>query len=165
MKAHDMARLRSYKTNLHTFLISQAIVQGFCSVTSRTFATEQLDKKGDKIYSTRGTMLLITNKMIDHERVSGTLLHAPLNLAAASTSSSAPPSPQSATDPTVEALQKQQQKRKGKGKGKGKGASNAVSGDSTDNGNVNASNVAVNPPTRRPSNSKECQFCDRSGHV
>jgi hypothetical protein len=92
MKAHDMARLRSYRTNLHTFLNSQAIFQGIRSATSRTFATEQLDKKGDEIYSTRGTMLLITDKIIEHERVSGTTLNAPLNSAAASTSSSAPPS-------------------------------------------------------------------------
>jgi hypothetical protein len=110
-------------------------------------------------------MLLITDKIIEHECVSGTTLNARLNLAAASTSSSAPPPPPSATDPTVEALQKQQQKRKGKGKGKGKGASNAFSGNSTDNGNVNTSNVAVAPPTHRPSNGKECQFCDRLGHV
>jgi hypothetical protein len=110
-------------------------------------------------------MLLITDKIIEHERVSGNTLNAPLNSAAASTSSSAPPPPQSATDPTVEALQKQQQKQKGKGKGKGKGASNAVWGDIADKGNVNASNVAVVPPTRRPSNGKECQFCDCSGHV
>jgi hypothetical protein len=80
-----------------------------------------LDKKGDEIYSKRGTTLLITDKIIEHEHVSGNTLHAPLNSAAATTSSSAPPPPQSATDPTVEALQKQQQKRKGKGKG----ASNA----------------------------------------
>jgi hypothetical protein len=70
-----------------------------------------------------------------------------------------------ATDPTVEALQKQQQKRKGKGKGKGKGVSNAISTDNAENGNVNASNLAVVPPIRRPSNGKECQFCDCSGHV
>jgi hypothetical protein len=110
-------------------------------------------------------MFLITDKIIEHERVSGTTLNAPLNSAAASTSSSAPPPPQLATDPTVEALQKQQQKQKSKGKGKGKGASNAISGDSADNGIVNASDVAVVPPTRRPSKGKECQLCDCSGHV
>jgi hypothetical protein len=165
MKTHDMARLRSYWTNLHTFLIRQAIFQGIHSATSRTFATEQLDKKGAEIYSKRGTMLLITDKIIEHERVSGSTLNAPLNSAAALTSSSAPPPPQLATDPTVEALQKQQQKRKGKGKGKGKGASNAISSDSAENGNVNTSNVALIPPTRRPSKGKECQFCDRLGHV
>jgi hypothetical protein len=110
-------------------------------------------------------MLLITDKIIEHERVSGSTLNAPLNSAAALTSSSAPPPPQLATDPTVEALQKQQQKRKGKGKGKGKGASNAISSDSAENGNVNTSNVAVVRPTRQPSNGKECQFCDGSGHV
>jgi hypothetical protein len=147
MKTHDMARLRSYRTSLHTFLNSQAIFQGIRSATSRTFATEQLDKKGDEIYSKRGTMLLITDKIIEHERVSGSTLNAPLNSAAASTSSSAAPPPQLATDPTVEALQKQQQKRKGKEKGKGKGASNAISSDSAENGNVNASDVAVVPPT------------------
>jgi hypothetical protein len=141
------------------------IFQGIRSATSRTFATKQLDKKGDEIYSTRGTMLLITDKIIEHECVSGTTLNALLNLAATSTSSSAPPPPQLATDPTVEAFKKQQQKRKGKGKGKGKGASNAVSGDSTNNGNVNTSDVAVVPPTPRPSNGKECQFCNHSGHV
>jgi hypothetical protein len=109
----------------------------------------------------------ITDKIIEHERVSGNTLNAPLNSGAAltSSSSSAPPPPQTASDPTVEALQKQQQKRKDKGKGKGKGASEAVSGDNIDNGNVNASDVAVVPPTRRPSNGKKCQFCDRSGHV
>jgi hypothetical protein len=164
MKAHDMNRLKSYRTNLHTFLNSQAIFQGIRSATSRTFATEQLDKQGDEIYSKRGTMLLITDKIIEQERVLGLSLNAPLNSAAASTSSALPPPPL-ATDPTVEALQKQQQKRKGKGKGKGKGTSNAISTDNAENGNVNASDVAVVPPIRRPSNGKECQFCERSGHV
>jgi hypothetical protein len=164
MKTHDMARLRSYRTNLHTFLNSQAIFQGIRSATSRTFATEQLDKRGDEIYSKRGTMLLITDTIIEQERVSGSTLNAPLNSAAASTSSSATPPPPLATDPTVEALQKQQQKRKGKGKGKGKGASNAISSDNAENGNVNASDVVVVPSTRRK-DGKECQFCDRSGHV
>jgi hypothetical protein len=109
-------------------------------------------------------MLLITDKIIEHERVSGSSLNAPMNSAAASTSS-APPPPPVATDTSVEALQKQQQKRKGKGKGKGKGASNAITTDNAESGNVNASDVAVVPPPRRPSNGKECQFCERSGHV
>jgi hypothetical protein len=109
-------------------------------------------------------MLLILDKIIEQERVSGSSLYAPLNSAAASTSS-APPRTPLATDPTVEALQKQQQKWKGKGKGKGKVASNAISTDNAENGNVNARDVAVVPPIRRPSNGKECQFCDRLGHV
>jgi hypothetical protein len=139
MKAHDMARLKSYRTNLHTFLTSQSIFQGIRSATSRTFAADQLDKKGDKIYSKRGTMLLITDKIIEHKRVPGNTLNAPLNSAAASTSFSAPPPPQLATDPTVQALQKQQQKRKGKGKG----ATNAVSG--------NSAAMAMSTPAMSPS--------------
>jgi hypothetical protein len=164
MKTHDMARLRSYRTNLHTFLNSQAIFQSIRSATTSTFATEQLDKRGDEIYSKRGTMLLITDKIIEQERVSGSMLNAQLNSAAASTSS-APPLTPVATDPTVEALQKQQQKRKGKGKGKRKGASIAIFTDNAENGYVNASDVAVVPPICHPSNGMECQFCDRSGHV
>jgi hypothetical protein len=149
MKVHDISRLKSYRTNLHTFLNSQAIFQGIRNATSRTFAAEQLDKKGDEIYSKRGTMLLITDKIIEHERVSGNTLNAPSTrqLLQPPPPPSAPPPPQTALDPTVEALQKQQQKRKGKGKGKGKGASNAVTGNNVNNGNVNASDVAIVPPT------------------
>jgi hypothetical protein len=41
MKTHNMARLRSYRTNLHTLLNSQAIFQGICRCCSLTAMTRQ----------------------------------------------------------------------------------------------------------------------------
>jgi hypothetical protein len=164
MKTHNMARLKSYRTNLHTFLNSQAIFQGIRSATSRTFATEQLDKRGNEIYSKRGTMLLITDKIIEQERVSGSTLNAPLNSAAASTSY-APLRHQWQRIQLLRLSKSNNRNEKRKGKGKGKGDSNAISTDNAEHGHVNASNVAVVPPIRCPSNGKECQFCERSGHV
>jgi hypothetical protein len=117
MKTHNMARLKSYRTNLHTFLNSQAIFQGIRSATSRTFATEQLDKRGDEIYSKRGTMLLITDKIIEQERVSGSTLNAPLNSAAASTSYA----PLRHQWQRIQLLRlSKSNNRNGRGKGKGK---------------------------------------------
>jgi hypothetical protein len=158
MKAHDFTRVKNYQKCTH-FLEFPGNFSKIKQESSRTFAAEQLGKRGDEIYTKRGTMLLITDKIIEHEHANRLIRNDRLNLTSASSSSSstAPPkvltvTPQPPEDPSVEALQKQ--KKKGKGKGKGKGAS----------ANVNASNtIGGFPPTQTPRKRGGMQFLQEGG--
>jgi hypothetical protein len=50
--------LERYRKNYHTFLTSQAIMQGISKDLKRSYAGEQYDKREDMLYTDRKMMLL-----------------------------------------------------------------------------------------------------------
>jgi hypothetical protein len=52
------SELGKYRKNYHTFLTSQAIMQGITRDGERSYAAEQVDKRGDTLYTDRRMMLL-----------------------------------------------------------------------------------------------------------
>jgi hypothetical protein len=133
--------LEKYRKNYHTFLTSQAIMQGITKDGARSYAAEQVDKRGDTLYTNRRMMLLLMDKIVEFERTD-----------------------KSCRNPTIAeatlaeedgAIIKAVKANKKKGKGKGKGKSNVA------HTNVAASYVAATPRT----SSKQCKFCDKAGHI
>jgi hypothetical protein len=60
--------LEKYRKNYHTFLTSQAIMQGMTKDEARSYAAEQVDKRGDTLYTDRRMMLLLMDKIVKFER-------------------------------------------------------------------------------------------------
>jgi hypothetical protein len=56
--------LEKYRKNYHTFLTSQAIMQGITKDGARSYAAEQVDKRGDTLYTNRKMMLLLMDKIV-----------------------------------------------------------------------------------------------------
>jgi hypothetical protein len=61
-------KLEKYRKNYHTFLTSQAIMQGITKDGARWYASEQVDKRGDTLYTDRRMMLLVMDKIIEYYR-------------------------------------------------------------------------------------------------
>jgi hypothetical protein len=47
------SELEKYRKNYHTFLTSQAIMQGITKDGARSYAAEQVDKRGETLYTDR----------------------------------------------------------------------------------------------------------------
>ena len=60
--------LEKYRKNYHTFLTSQAIMQGITKDGARPYAAEQVDKRGDTFYTDRRMMLLLMDKIVQFKR-------------------------------------------------------------------------------------------------
>jgi hypothetical protein len=60
--------LEKYRKNYHTFLTSQAIMQGITKDGARAYTAEQVDKRGDTLYTDRRMMLLLMDKIVEFER-------------------------------------------------------------------------------------------------
>jgi hypothetical protein len=133
--------LEKYRKNYHTFLTSQAIMQGITKDGARLYAAEQVDKRGDTLYTDRRMMLLLMDKIVEFERTDKSRRNPTIAKATLAEEDGA----------IIEEVKAN--KKKGKGKGKGKG-------------NVADTNVAATyaASTPRPS-SKQCKFCDKAGHV
>jgi hypothetical protein len=61
-------KLERYRKNYHTFLTSQAIMQGISKDTARSYAAEQVDKRGNTLYTDRKMMLLLMDKIVEFNR-------------------------------------------------------------------------------------------------
>jgi hypothetical protein len=133
--------LERYRKNYHTFLTSQAIMQGISKDTARLYEAEQVDKRGDSLYTDRKMMLLLMDKIVEFNRTDKTRRNPTIANATLAEE-----------DPAViEAVKANKKKGKGKGKGKGNVADT----------NIAATFVATTP---RPS-MKQCKFCDKAGHL
>jgi hypothetical protein len=64
--------LERYRKNYHTFLTSQAIMQGISKDTARSYAAEQVDKHGKTLYTDQKMMLLLMDKIIEFDRTDKT---------------------------------------------------------------------------------------------
>jgi hypothetical protein len=60
--------LERYRKNYHTFLTSQAIMQGISKDAARSYAAEQVDKRGDTLFTDRKIMLLLMDKIVKFDR-------------------------------------------------------------------------------------------------
>jgi hypothetical protein len=136
-------KLERYRKNYHTFLTSQAIMRGISKDAARSYATEQVDKRGDTLYTDRKMMLLLMDKIIEFDRTDKT--HRNPTIADTTLAEEDPA--------VIEAVKANKKKGKRKGKRKGKG-------------NVADTNVAAifSATTPRPS-TKQCKFCNKAGHV
>jgi hypothetical protein len=56
--------LDRYRKNYHTFLTSQAIMQGILKDAARSYAAEQVDKRGETLYTDRKMLLLLMDKSL-----------------------------------------------------------------------------------------------------
>jgi hypothetical protein len=65
-------KLERYRKNYHTFLTSQAIMQGISKDTARLYAAEQVDKRGDTLYTDGKMMLLLMDKIVKFDRTDKT---------------------------------------------------------------------------------------------
>jgi hypothetical protein len=130
-------KLERYRKNYHTYLTSQAIMQGISKDSARSYAAEQVDKGGDTLYTDRKMMLLLMDKIVKFDRTDKTRRNPTI---ANTTLAEEDPA-------VIEAVKAN--KKKGKGKG-----------------NVAETNVAATfvATTPRPSK-KQCKFCDKAGHV
>jgi hypothetical protein len=135
--------LERYRKNYHTLLTSQAIMQGISKDRARSYAAEQVDKRGDTLYTDRKMMLLLMDKMVEFNRTDKTCCNPTI---ANTTLAKEDPA-------VIEAVKAD--KKKGKGKGKGKSKGNVAET------NVAATFVVTSP---RPS-TKQCKFCDKADHV
>jgi hypothetical protein len=135
--------LEKYRKNYHTFLTSQAIMQGITKDRARSYAAEQVDKRGDTLYTDRRMMLLLMDKIVEFERTDKSRRNPMIAEATLAEEDGV----------IIEAVKAN--KKKGKGKGKGKGKSNVA------DTNVAATYVAATPKT----SSKQCKFCNKAGHV
>jgi hypothetical protein len=61
-------KLEKYRKNYHTFLTSQAIMQGITKDGARLYAAEQVDKRGDTLYTDQKMMLLLVDKIVEFDR-------------------------------------------------------------------------------------------------
>jgi hypothetical protein len=135
------SELEKYRKNYHTFLTSQAIMQGITKDGARSYAAKQVDKRGDTLYTDRRMMLLLMDKIVEFERTDKSRRNPTIPEATLAEEDGA----------IIEAVKANKKKGKGKGKGKGNVADR----------NVAASYVAATPRT----SSKQCKFCDKAGHV
>ncbi len=135
------SELEKYRKNYHTFLTSQAIMQGITKDGARSYAAEQVDKRGDTLYTDRRMMLLLMDKIVEFERTDKSRRNPTIAEATLAEDDGA----------TVKAVKANKKKGKGKGKGKGNVADT----------NVAATYVAATPRT----SSKQCKFCNKAGHV
>jgi hypothetical protein len=135
--------LHRYRKNYHTFLTSQAIMQGISNDAARLYAAEPVDKHGDTLYTDRKIMLLLMDKIVELDRTDKTRQNPTI---ADTTLAEEEPS-------VIEAVKAN--KKKGKDKGKGKGKSNVADTNIAD---------TFEATTPRPS-TKQCKFCDKAGHV
>jgi hypothetical protein len=133
------SKLEKYRKNYRTFLTSQAIMQGITKDGARSYAAEQVDKRGDTLYTDRRMMLLLMDKIVEFERTDKSCRNPTIAEATLAEDDGA----------TIEAVKAN--KKKGKGKGKGNVADT----------NVAATYVAATPRW----SSKQCKFCDKAGHV
>jgi hypothetical protein len=109
---------------------------------ARSYAAEQVDKRGDTLYTDRKMMYLLMDKIVEFDRTDKTCL----NLTIADTTLAE-------EDPAViEAVKANKKKGKWKGKGKGKG-------------NIADTNVAATFVATPNPSTKQCKFCDKAGHV
>jgi hypothetical protein len=136
-------KLERYRKNYHTFLTSQAIMQGITKDAARSYAVEQVDKRGDPLYNDHKMMLLLMDKIVEFDRTDKTYRNPTI---ADTTLAEEDPA-------VIEAVKAN--KKKGKGKGKGEGKGNVA------DTNVAATYVATTP---RPS-MKQCKYCDKARHV
>jgi hypothetical protein len=134
----DKSKLEKYRKNYHMFLTSQDIMQDITKDGARLYAAEQVDKRGDTLYTDRKMMLLLMDKIVEFERTDKSRRNPTIAEATLAEDDGS----------TVEAVKANKKKGKGKGKGKVKG-------------NVADTNVAATPR----SFSKQCKFCDKAGHV
>jgi hypothetical protein len=118
-------------------------MQGILKDAARSYAAEQVDKRGDTLYTDRKMMLPLMDKIVEFDRTDKTCRNPTI------------------TDTTIAkedlAVIKAMKaiKKKGKGKGSGKGKSNVA------DSNIAATFVVTTP---RPS-TKQCIFCDKAEHV
>jgi hypothetical protein len=106
---------------------------------ARSYAAEQVDKRGDTLYTDRRMMLLLMDKIVEFERTDKSRRNPTIAEATLAEDDGA----------TIEAVKAN--KKKGKGKGKG---------------NVSETNVAATYVSAAPrTSSKQCKFCDKAGHV
>jgi hypothetical protein len=59
--------LERYRKNYHTFLTSQAIMQGISKDAARSYAAQQVDKRGDTLYTDQKMMLLMMDKIVEFD--------------------------------------------------------------------------------------------------
>jgi hypothetical protein len=64
--------LERYRKNYHTFLTSQAIMQGISKDTARSYAAEQVDKRGETLYTDRKMLLLLMDKIVEFDKTDKT---------------------------------------------------------------------------------------------
>jgi hypothetical protein len=133
-----MFELERYRKNYHTFLTSQAIMQGIEKDSARSYAAEQVDKREETQYTDPKMMLLLVDKIDEFDRTDKTRCNPTI---ADTTVTEDDPA-------VIEAVKANKKKGNGKGKGKGKG-------------NIAATFVANTP---KPS-TKQCKFCDKAGHI
>jgi hypothetical protein len=120
---------------------AQAIMQGLAKDGARTYAAEQVDKRGDTLFTDQKMMLLLMDKIVEYERTDKSRRNPTIAEATYVEDGGA----------TIEAVKAN--KKKGKGKGKGKG-------------NVSETNVAATyVAAALRTSSKQCKFCDKPGHV
>jgi hypothetical protein len=101
------SELEKYRGNYHTFLTSQTIMQGITKDGARSYAAEQVDKRGDTLYTDRRMMLLLMDKIVKFERTDKLRRNPTIGEATLAEDDGA----------TIEAVKAN--KKKGKGKGKG----------------------------------------------
>jgi hypothetical protein len=130
--------LEKYRKNYHTFLTSQAIMQGMTKDEARSYAAEQVDKRGDTLYTDRRMMLLLMDKIVKFERTDKSRRNPTIAEATLAEDDVA----------TVKAVKANKKKGKGKSKGKGNVADT----------NAAATYVAATPRM----SSKQCKFCDKA---
>jgi hypothetical protein len=99
--------LERYRKNYHTFLTSQAIMQGILKDSARSYAAEQVDKPGETLYTEHKMMLLLMDKVDEFDRTDKTRRNP---MIADTTVTEDDPA-------VIEAVKAN--KKKGKGKGKG----------------------------------------------
>jgi hypothetical protein len=123
------SELEKYRKNYHAFLTSQAIMQGITKDGARSYAAEQVDKRGDTLYTDRRMMLLLMDKIVEFERTDKSRRNLTIAEATLAEEDGA----------IIEAVKANKKKGKGKGKDKGKG-------------NIADTNVAamLPPPRGRP---------------
>jgi hypothetical protein len=102
-------KLEKYRKNYHTFLTSQAIMQGITKDGARSYAAKQVDKRGDTLYTDRRMMLLLMDKIVEFDRTDKSRRNPTIAEATLADEDGA----------IIEAVKAN--KKKGKGKGKGKG--------------------------------------------
>jgi hypothetical protein len=61
----DKSELEKFRKNYHTFLTSQALLQIITKDGARSYAAEQVDKRGDTLYTDRKIMLLLMDKIVE----------------------------------------------------------------------------------------------------
>jgi hypothetical protein len=118
-------------------------MKGITKNGARSYAAEQVDKRGDTLYTDRRMMLLLMDKIVKFDRTDKSSRNPTITEVTLAEEDGA----------IIEAVKANKKKRKGKGKGKGKGNVPDI--------NIAATYVAATP---RPS-LKQCKFCKKAGHV